>query len=284
MSQNKGRAAAERDASAFAADKKNGANVRRRRVTCYELERLQITQIGLGESGMVRAHCASARVKSELSDPVSVLLEATANAGRSGSPFLRPIWVEEAMHRAHTTLRLFQMLRLRQGEAIGPTHSIEAGLADELARGLRCLEVPSDNTIVLCSRLLRETVRNLVDLFGPAIGAVELATCIEHCNFPSYVRRAIVLLAAELVCNALIHGFPGRHRGQLRVELVRSLPGYARLTISDDGSGFRGPPWQKCCTVAGSLAELLCAELRYARLWGAVTVATVEFETTLLSC
>jgi two-component sensor histidine kinase len=61
--------------------------------------------------------------------------------------------------------------------------------------------------------VLREIVRDLVTLFGPTAGDIELHLNIERVALAAYRRRALVLAASELVINALLHAFKGRSGG-----------------------------------------------------------------------
>jgi len=83
-----------------------------------------------------------------------------------------------------------------------------------------------------------------------------------------------VLAASELVINALCHGFTGRRDGQIEVTLRAVGTAHTRLAAVDDGVGCREnhPCVQR--GIAGSLADLLEADLVYRQV--AITGASAE--------
>jgi two-component sensor histidine kinase len=210
-------------------------------------------------------------------DALSLLLAATADVRDGGFAPLRPLWVEEAMHRAHTTLRLVRTLRRHQPIAGAVAHRIERCLAAEIADAFRSLETPPARALVPCAAVLRDLTRSLVALFGPAVGIVDMRAQVERVSLPAYARRALVLLTAELVCNAMLHAFTGRCHGLIEVECTAPVPGRVRLAVSDDGHGFPDIPCIARCSVSAGLADLLNADLQYARTGDGITVAAIEF-------
>ena len=135
-----------------------------------------------------------------------LLLAASCRPPSIGSWSHRAIWVEEAMHRACSMLRL--TLALRTDIDTSPMMSqLRHALASELAADLRSLSSPAENQIVPCSRVLRDVVHNTTSLFAPTIGGLEVTTDVEYVWLPAYQRRALVLLASELVVNTLLHAY-----------------------------------------------------------------------------
>jgi len=99
---------------------------------------------------------------------------------------------------------------------------------------------------------------------------------IEDVSLPAYKRRALVLAAAELVNNALLHAFAGRAAGLIEVGLTISGRQTACLRVADNGAGFTTFPPNLGCGVAAGLSDLLEAELVYDRLAG-WTIAEIAF-------
>ena len=152
---------------------------------------------------------------------------------------------------------------------------LEDFVACDLMVQFRDLETPEEREELPCSTALREIVTNLNVLFGNPAN-VTLKTTIEPLLLPAYKRRALVLAAAELVSNALIHGFPGQEAGLIHVGLMYYNSKTASLRVSDSGVGFGGSPPNLDCGVAAGLAGLLEADLVYHRSSG-WTIAEIAF-------
>ena len=76
---------------------------------------------------------------------------------------------------------------------------------------------------------------------GVSSSTVGLELAIEE--FDLAVDKAIPcgLILNELISNALKHAFPGERRGVIRVELAKTGPHTASLTVADDGQGMPEP-------------------------------------------
>jgi two-component sensor histidine kinase len=167
--------------------------------------------------------------------------------------------------------------RSRRGSPTRP-NPIAAQVEDfatrDLAAKFRELETSAERAVLPCSTVLRHVVSDLGTLFGcPANIALE--TTIERVSLPGYKRRALVLAACELLCNALLHAFPGHRTGLIDVGLTfqgRS----ARLRVADNGVGFGDILPNLTCGVAAGLADLLEADLAYTRTAG-WTIAEICF-------
>jgi hypothetical protein len=200
---------------------------------------------------------------------LTILLDAALLRQERGCAALRPLWAEEAMHRAYSTIRLVDTRRLRDDPAGRDPVAIgvEDVLASDLAAQFRTLTSGWERAIQPCSEVLRDVVADLGALFGTAAD-VALATNIERLALPAYKRRALVLCAAELVTNALLHGFAGVTGGRIDVGLTLLGRSHARLRVADNGIGFSGRRPSLCCGGAAGLAGLLEADLTYERKAG----------------
>jgi two-component sensor histidine kinase len=207
---------------------------------------------------------------------LGVLLDACLDRGR-GRAVLRPLWVEEATHRAYVFVRLLAMGDARSGTA--DRTPLEAGielvLARDLASLLKSLETINETAILPTARILRNVIRGLDALFGTVIGEVTLCTDIASVALPAYKRRALVLAAVELVANVFLHGFRGRPGGRIEVTLNLLGPALASLRVTDDGVGFADRPSTSHLGIAGALADLLEGELAYDRIGGRTTAEIV---------
>jgi hypothetical protein len=210
-------------------------------------------------------------------DAVGVLLGACLPPEGDGPALLRPLWAEEAMHRAQAMLRLFVALRRQARPGQRLTRHLEHALAAQLAGNFRALSAAPGGAPLPCSGLLREVARDLVSLFGPGVGQVALRTEIERVALPAWQRRALVVLASELLANALLHGFRSRPWGRVELTLRVAAPGQAWMRVRDDGIGCVAGRPDPATSVAGGLAALLAGELHIASTRDWPTSAEVVF-------
>jgi two-component sensor histidine kinase len=187
--------------------------------------------------GLVRMAEAAGRLNGQRAAILYQLLRATGRPlENEGSP-LKPVWSFENFARAKVMIRLLSSLdRLRKS---GSPHmlslDVERDTADRLSAGLSLLQDLSGACKLPCSTLLRHVVRDVVELFGPTVGELSVATQIEPITMTSVQRRAIVLTVCNLLLNSIADGFPGRGRGTLLVALQRTGRARMRLTVADDG-------------------------------------------------
>jgi hypothetical protein len=210
---------------------------------------------------------------------LATLLDLAPGEAHGSSPTLRPLWAEEAMHRAHAFLKLAPLLEHRALDSthIDLVHRLELIVATDLAGHYHRLVASPEREVLPCSGPLREIARDLVSLFGGAVGGVELGTDIERVGLPGYKRRALVLAASELILNALRHGFSGPAGGQLIVSLRLAKQRQGRLVVADDGMGCGLGAINVARGIAGGLADLLEGTLRYRAQSGVGVIAEIAF-------
>jgi hypothetical protein len=155
---------------------------------------------------------------------------------------------------------------------------LEMALACDIAVQFRELEVGGEREVLPCSAVLRNVVMGVGALFGHPAN-ITLTTKIEEVSLPAYKRRALVLAAAELVSNALLHAFHGRRAGLIDVCLTANGAGSACLRVADNGIGFTGVPANLACGIAAALAGLVEAGLAYDLIAG-WTIAEIAFPVT----
>jgi two-component sensor histidine kinase len=196
-----------------------------------------------------------------------------------GCAVLRPLWADEAMHRSYNLVRLTMSLERRSPLSPGDNLSrdVELALAVGITEVYRTLAAAPERQVMTCSSLLRELVVDLIALFGPIVGWVELTTDIECVGLAGFQQRALILAASELVMNALFHAFQGRRRGRLAVKLRSDDSRHACLTVSDDGIGYDGDQSALGCGVAAGLADLLASTIVYRRGDCGGTIALIHF-------
>jgi hypothetical protein len=136
---------------------------------------------------------------------LGALLDATLPTARRGRP---AVWVNEAMNRAFTMIRLTALLEkfapldcldVTAGEA-------ERRIASEVAVVLRSMDVDHDE-LTPCSEALMTVGRGLFELFAPAAGSLCFTADIARLSLPHFKCRALVLASCELVSGLLLRGF-----------------------------------------------------------------------------
>lgn len=204
---------------------------------------------------------ASRHISSDRATVLGLLVGAADPRVCGGSAVLRPLWANEAMHRAWSLARL--LLRLDQWDAAGDPFdvSLERRIAEELARGYGQLQIRAEAATQPCSQILQNIVINLVELFSPATSRIRLRTEIDTVVLSEFKRRALVLLGSELVTNALMHAFDGQTGGEISVMLEALTGGHARLVVVDDGCGVKEHSIQARHPIVHDLADLLESDL-----------------------
>jgi two-component sensor histidine kinase len=202
-------------------------------------------------------------------DLLGILLGSTFPVDGHGSRVLRPLWAEEAMHRAYGFVRLVDARNRRRVSAD------ETAIARDLAARFRELEAVDEREEQPSTAVLRDVVAGLGSLFGGPAN-ITLKTAVEHVSLPAYKRRALVAAAAELVSNALLHAFNGREAGMIDVGLTAHGPEFACLRVADNGTGFADRAPNLARGVAAGFAGLLEADLTYDRRAG-WTIAEIAF-------
>jgi two-component sensor histidine kinase len=210
---------------------------------------------------------------------LALLFEAASPTSCGGREVLRPLWAEEAMHRAANLLHF--VLLLEQQTWSGPesrmTVQLEYALAKGLAASFRALDIVHEDAMLPCTDVLRAVVSFVVSLFGPTVGEVALRSDLIRLTLPAYKRRALVLAANELVSNALKHAFRGRARGQISVTLGRVGTDSMCLVVEDNGPGMALERPSASAAIVGGLAGLLEADLVYRRSALGGTAAEFQF-------
>ena len=211
---------------------------------------------------------------------LGILLAAATPASAGGRAELRPVWANEAIHRAYNMVRLVGRLdrRMPRHDQQSPAPDFETRLAVRLAATFDQLAITHDGEPRPCSVPLRNVARDLVELFGPGVGEISVATHVDRLTLPAFQHRALILLASELVTNCLLHAFNVRRSGRIELQLIRHHGGAARLTVADGGN-YACPDIGRVdgrCGVAEYLADLLASRLVYRPAVGAGTVADID--------
>lgn len=195
---------------------------------------------------------------------LSVLFDASSPLTCGGPSMLYSVWAAEAMNRARNMCQLAMLLEYhrwnRSQQAV--SYRAELACATQLASGLRALEISDVDAMLPCSELMCEISSCLVALFRPVLGQITLSTACERIALSADRRRALVLIAIELVTQTLFHAFDGCEEGCLSVALACDRRGTALLLVEDSGNGLRFDT-QASRRIIGQLGSVLAAEISY---------------------
>jgi hypothetical protein len=194
---------------------------------------------------------------------LDLLLRGTQLAPLSDACYHHPVWVNETLERTWLIVQLLLLLdqRTRSGGHHLPPASLEQEVAQRLTETFRILGNLADWYVQAHSDLLRCMAHDLVELFGPDIGNVDIRLNIERRRLPELQWRALILAACHLIMRALLNGFRRRSGGTIFVSLCTIAPQCVRLTITDDGCDAMAKRDADEVSVLKDLADLMNASL-----------------------
>lgn len=184
----------------------------------------------------------------------------------------RGVWAEEAMHRMTNLHKL--------------ATNLEQALASEhIALSCRSRAIARARALVAAYRSLddfdaiengpwvdelREIAVGLVEVFAHGVGSVVVSLEATPVHLSTRQQRALLLATSELVVNALMHAFPDRGLGIIRVSAVDDEQRRCVvLSVSDDGVGL-SPDQSSCppcqgCSIVRELAHIVDGEVTWRR-------------------
>jgi two-component sensor histidine kinase len=183
----------------------------------------------------------------------------------------RPVWADEATHRAANLRHLAMNLdRLLDDRKIAPSSRVRAlARANALVRAYRSLDVDPETGPCSCAEEIRDIASGLVEIFGHAVGSVVLSLELQSLLLAGEARRALVLAASELVVNALRHAFIGRQTGNIEIHLYHDQAAQKEvLVVADDGVGLSNAeePAGMGHSIICGLAQVLGGEVTWRSL------------------
>ena len=232
-------------------------------------------------SRMQQMVIASARLSTARYRILGLLLGAANPESSGGHAVLKPLWANEAMHRAYQMVRLTQLLdgRMPLNSSSPIVGELEQRNAASLADALLSLRIVRDGEIVACSEAMRDVARNSVELFGPIAGGVVVKTDIERLELASYKRRALVLLAGHLVIDAISHSALNQGGGYILVQVNRLGTSVGRLVVQFGGHPLPLEMSDQSCGVIDDLCNLVEAKMMRRAIDENRTIAEIEFPT-----
>ncbi len=155
-------------------------------------------------------------------------------------PNTSTLWAADAVHRANNLAQLAsgvgQAAKRFPSLSRGPNfQSKMAALSDAYADLSRD---HGGSELIACKEVLHKIVTGLADLFGEG-GEIDLCFSATDLFLSVEKRRALVLIASELVINALKYAFPDGKAGRIDVSLWKQ-GNEVQLAVKDDGVGLNG--------------------------------------------
>lgn len=186
----------------------------------------------------------------------------------------RDLMCEELRHRVASHLSAVGSLLALQREGVGDPEAQRvlddaAARLEAVARLCRQLQDP-DAQEVEFGAFLRAMVPDALAVRG-AEGRIGVDVQAAEVVVPAARAVPLGLVAAELLSNAVAHGFPSGQGGWIKVSLERTGESHARLLVRHDGEGL--PPGFDMAKV-GSLG--LPVARQFARQLGAELLVTQD--------
>ena len=173
--------------------------------------------------------------------------------------------LKEVYHRVKNNLQVVQSLLQLQQRHVADDTARRA--LEECARRIRSMALVHEKLYQsgnLADLSLRDYTHDLLRLVDELTGATQRQITLQaevddiRCRLDSAIPYG--LLVTELVSNAIQHGFAGRPRGLVRVELLHREG--VRLIVSDDGIGLAsGFDIDRARTMGLQLAAMLAQQM-----------------------
>lgn len=149
------------------------------------------------------------------------------------------LWAADAQHRTNNFAQMFVSLN-----HMAPRLGIDrVGIeADAAVLAKVYAEIGADgpgDALLPCATNLRDVVERLSSLFAKDPEPFALRLQIDDLGLLKDKRRALILIASELVINTLKYAFVSGQPGELSVSLT-AHGDVGELTVQDDGVGLTG--------------------------------------------
>ncbi len=184
---------------------------------------------------------------------VSVIVRDVTERKRAEAEIARAlqekeILLREVYHRTKNNLNIVSALLSLRASAEGMAALTR--IVDDINLRIRTMAMvhqrlyeSRDLSLIDLGEFLRDVVSLGLKIGASPAGRVEAEFDLQIIPAPIDVIMPLGLLVTELVSNSLKHGFAGRAKGRIRMELSRSPENEIELTLADDGigvpSGFR---------------------------------------------
>jgi two-component sensor histidine kinase len=195
------------------------------------------------------------------------------------------VLLHEVNHRVANSLALVAALVGMQSKAIADPSAREAlgeiqGRITAIAGVHRSLYTSQDVRSVEISEYLTSLLRDMESTLKEAGHASTVRLAAERAEVPTDKAVSIGVVVTELVTNAFKYAYPDNRAGEIRV-LLRKIGQKVKLTVEDDGIGWRGQgPIQGTgvgSRIVNAMARGLGSEVSYAPA-GAGCRVSLEFD------
>ena len=156
----------------------------------------------------------------------------------------KQMMLREIHHRVKNNLQTVTSLlnlyaRIPRGEAIKQAFADVQTRINTLALVHRHLYESQDLREIDLAAFMSSLCRLVQDGSGVPARRVRLHVEIPSATLSGDRAVPLALLTTELLTNAFKHAFPDHRAGSIQVRLIADSEGNARLTIADDGVGYR---------------------------------------------
>ena len=186
-------------------------------------------------SGFAGNSQAPADIRAQL---LHLFAPAPAKHRRLSETDKHSLWDADAVHRARNMAQLASSLAYLSGKRFEgwPAHETPARIVSlsNLYVGLAPDE--GDDALLPCGQVLSDLATLLLQIFGEERG-ISGRISVSSLELRVDRRRSLVLLASELMINALKYAFPDKRTGTISVAL-RCSGNFAELLVGDDGVGM----------------------------------------------
>jgi two-component sensor histidine kinase len=181
-----------------------------------------------------------------LGDSMSEMAGAISDRDRSLREAVaqKSLLIKEIHHRVKNNLQVVMSLLSLQANRL-KDYAAQEALRDTRAR-INALalvhrilyEIDDENTVDV-QKLLEQLAEQTSEGFGAEGRDIEVTTDIVHRSIPSETAIILSLFAVEAMTNAFKHAFPDDRGGRVRVVLKEVGSCKLRLSIEDNGVGYR---------------------------------------------
>jgi two-component sensor histidine kinase len=232
---------------------------------------------------VIRPDLADAPVEFRLlGDAMSEMAESIQDRDRRlrESVDLKTTLIKEIHHRVKNNLQIVMSLLSIQANQVKDPGARDALMQAQtrinaLALVHRILNELEDQSTLDLKQLLQELSRQIAEGMGN-IDHVQIEVDVPSMVVSSGVAVALALFTVEALTNIYKYAYPLRAHGVIRVSLRPDAPGKLKLTIADDGIGFRLDETGK--SVGSRLIRTFGAQLG-----GTATVTSQPGEGTLVA-
>jgi PAS domain S-box-containing protein len=179
----------------------------------------------------------------------------------------KEVLLREVHHRVKNNMQVISSLLNLQSRHVNDPHVLE--MFKESQRRIRSMALiherlyqSSDFSHIEFAQYLRNLATHLFHSYQVDASRVKLRIEAEEVHLNINTAIPCGLIVNELVSNALKHGFPENHSGELAIDLRRAAGNGYVLRVRDDGVGFpEGLDFRKTETLGMQIVSTLASQI-----------------------